>query len=100
MCRVKAPRSFRPRLLLLPLVFGMLCMPAFLHSTTTPARDAGIHAGAVCSNLEAVEPLRRRREKRPPGPTCASCRAPLLNAPLAHLERGAQSNAGDAPPAA
>ena len=99
MRRVKAPRSFRPRLLLLPLVFGMLCMPAFLHSTTTPARDEAMRAGAVCSNLEKVEPL-RRPEKVSPGPNCASCRAPLLNAPLAHVEHGAPPAAGDAPPAA
>lgn len=99
MRRMKAPRSFRPRLLLLPLVFGMLSLPAFMHSTTTPAADEGMHAGAVCSNLEKVEPL-RRPEKTSPGPNCASCRAPLLNAPLAHVEHDTPPTAGDASPAA
>jgi hypothetical protein len=37
MPRVIAPRSFRPRLLLLPLLFGLLLLPALLHTTTAPA---------------------------------------------------------------
>jgi hypothetical protein len=93
---VTLPRSFRPRLLLLPLVLGALLLPAL--RTTTPAAEHEMRAGAVCSNLEPEQ--RREPVKTPDGPNCASCRAPLLNAPLAHVERDADIAAGDAPPAA
>jgi hypothetical protein len=93
---VSPPRSFRPRLLLLPLVLGVLLLPAL--RTTTPAAEHEMRAGAVCSNMEH-EP-RREPEKLSDGPNCASCRSPLINAPLAHVEPDADIAAGEAPPAA
>jgi hypothetical protein len=93
---VTLPRSIRPRLLLLPLGLGVLLLPAL--RTTTPAAEHEMRAGAVCSNVE--HELRREPQKLPTGPNCASCRAPLINAPLAHVERDVDLATGDAPPAA
>lgn len=93
---VTLPRSFRPRLLLLPFVLGVLVLPAL--RTTTPAAEREMRAGAVCSNVEHER--RREPEKISNGPNCASCRAPLINAPLAQIERDVELTAGDAPPAA
>jgi hypothetical protein len=99
MRRVTATRSIRPRLLLLPLVFGMLVMPAFLRTAAPLAADESLHSLTACSDVERIE-KRRLPAKMPSGPRCASCRAPLLDAPLAHVERPLPVAAGDAPPAA
>jgi hypothetical protein len=77
-------RAFRPRLLLLPIAFGallapMLFKPILFKKTTTPAAEHGAHSGAVCSNV--VEP--KHKLLRNSQPSCANCRAPLLDAPLA-----------------
>lgn len=77
------PRSFRPRLLLLPLLFGVLVVPALL-TASSPSSRFDIHAGAVCSN---VEPRAKSVVKPRPAPSCVNCRAPLLNAPLARSDQ-------------
>lgn len=77
------PRSFRPRLLLLPIVLGVLVVPALLTGSAAPA-EYDMHAGAVCSN---VEPRAKSALKPRSAPSCVNCRAPLLDAPLAHSER-------------
>jgi hypothetical protein len=88
MPRVIAPRSFRPRLLLLPLLFGLLLLPALLRTTTAPAAAEGRRSGPVCSNLE------EEKSKA----ICAHCRGPMIDVPLAHLNDAPAD--GDAPPAA
>jgi len=91
---VKTPRIFRPRLLLLPLVFGTLAAPLLLSTSAVSMTDDDVHAGAVCSNVEKhVEPAATRDS-----PTCVNCRAPLLNAPLARS--GDANRATAAPPPA
>ena len=93
---VISPRSFRPRLLLLPLLFGLLLMPALLRTTTVPAAEEGLHSGSVCSNLDEVE-ARPLPEKEPKA-ICAHCRGPMIDVPLARL--GDAPADGVAPPAA
>jgi hypothetical protein len=96
MPRVIAPRSFRPRLLLLPLLFGLLMLPALLRTTTAPAAEEGLHSGSVCSNLEEAKarPLPEKESKA----ICAHCRGPMLDVPLAHVND--PTSDGVAPPAA
>lgn len=96
MPRVIAPRSFRPRLLLLPLLFGLLSLPALLRTTTVPAAEENLHTGSVCSNLEKAEarPLPEKESKA----ICAHCRGPMIDVPLARL--GDAPADGVAPPAA
>jgi hypothetical protein len=100
---VTLPRSFRPRLLLLPLVLGLAVAPVFLRTAPAPATQHELAGETLCSNHEDTH------ERRPlpdplfdtPGPSCAHCRAPLLNAPLAQIERDApQAADGALPPAA
>lgn len=81
---VMPPRFFRPRLLLLPLVLGVLVAPVFL-TKGTPDPAAEVHAGALCSNDTRIEKAIVPRNT----PTCVNCRAPLLNAPLASAHPGA-----------
>jgi hypothetical protein len=88
MPRVISPRSLRPRLLLLPLLFGLLLLPALLRTTTVPAAGEALHSGPICSNLEEEKPK----------PICAHCRAPMIDVPLAHVNDTPAD--GDAPPAA
>jgi hypothetical protein len=90
MPRVISPRSFRPRLLLLPLLFGLLLLPALLRTTTVPAAEDALHSGPLCSNLE--------QEEEVPKPICAHCRAPMIDVPLAQVNDVPAD--GDAPPAA
>jgi hypothetical protein len=78
------PRSFRPRLLLLPLALGVLVAPAFLATSATPRPEHDLRAGTLCKN--AVLPARKLETPRA-APTCVNCRAPLLNAPLARTDR-------------
>jgi hypothetical protein len=90
------PRFFRPRLLLLPLVMGVLVAPAYLVSSAESPATAPDHAGSVCTNV--AKPVEN------PGighsaPTCANCRAPLLNAPLARAEHETRPSP-ELPPAA
>lgn len=86
--RAQMAKPSRTRLLLLPLLFGLLALPAFLRSTTTPATDDTTHSGSMCSNFEEEES----------NSLCLHCRAPMLDVPLA---RAVDSPAaGDAPPAA
>jgi len=77
------PRLLRPRLLLLPLVLGVLVVPALLTGSATPA-DLDLHAGAMCSNV--APPAKAVVKPRTP-PNCVNCRAPLINAPLARADR-------------
>jgi hypothetical protein len=95
------PRFIRPRLLLLPLVLGVLVAPALLvRSAESPATAPG-HIGAVCTNV--ARPI-----EKPPdystgerhAPTCANCRAPLLNAPLARADHDTRPGPAELPPAA
>jgi hypothetical protein len=88
MLRVKSPRSLHPRLLLLPLLFGLLLLPALLRTTTAPATEEARHAGSICSNLEEEKPKA----------ICAHCRGPMIDVPLAHVNDAPAD--GDAPPAA
>jgi hypothetical protein len=76
-------RLKRPRPLVLLLV-GALLTPALLTMSAFPADDHDITAGAVCKNGDP-----RARKPAPPrdAPSCVNCRAPLLNAPLAHADR-------------
>jgi hypothetical protein len=92
------PRFIRPRLLLLPLLFGVLVAPAFLTTSAAPDADHELHVGAMCKNVDA--PVRKLEAPRD-APNCVNCRAPLLNAPLARAGRAAPA-AGSlgAPPAA
>lgn len=78
------PPFFRPRLLLLPLLLGVLVAPALLTPSTAPNVEGDLHVGTVCKNV--VTPTRKLETPRE-GPRCANCRAPLLNAPLAQAER-------------
>lgn len=88
------PRFLRPRLLLLPLVFGVLVAPAFLTTSAVRDADGDLHAGAMCKNGD-VRP--RKTETPRVAPNCVNCRAPLLNAPLA---RAPASERPRPPPAA
>jgi hypothetical protein len=49
--RTLMPRFIRPRLLLLPLVFGVLVAPAFLVTSAESPATATDHVGAVCTNV-------------------------------------------------
>lgn len=94
--RAQMAKLSRTRLLLLPLLFGLLVLPAFLRSTTAPATEDAIHSGSLCSNVEEVESLPLPEEDS--SSLCLHCRAPMLDVPLA---RAVDSPAaGDAPPAA
>lgn len=93
---VMPPRFFRPRLLLLPLVFGVLLVPALLTGSTAPT-DFDLHAGAVCSN---IDPKAKSVLKPRTGPSCVNCRAPLLNAPLARADQTPATPSVALPPAA
>lgn len=73
MPRVIAPRSLRPRQLLLPLLFGLLLLPALLRTTTVPAAEDGLH-------------------------TARTAVGPMIDVPLAHVNDAPSD--GDAPPAA
>ena len=77
------PRSIRPRLLL-PLLVVALLASALLTASAVPATDHDLGAGAVCKN--AVTPARKVVTPRD-APTCVTCRAPLLNAPVAQADR-------------
>jgi hypothetical protein len=81
------PRFLRPRLLLLPLAVGTLLIPAFLTSSAMSEASLELHAGNDCKN--AVVPVRKLDKIEPPrkAPTCVTCRAPLINAPLAQAGR-------------
>jgi hypothetical protein len=100
--RLLMPRFLRPRLLLLPLVFGVLVAPAFLVSSAEKAAVGPGHADAVCTNV--ARPVENPSPENSPGgrdgPTCANCRAPLLNAPLAHADRDERPDPVELPPAA
>jgi hypothetical protein len=89
------PRFLRPRLLLLPLLFGVLVAPAFLVSSTVSPAGESAHADSVCTNV-----ARPVENPQPVAPSCANCRAPLLNAPLARADRKARSAPVELPPAA
>lgn len=90
------PRFLRPRLLLLPLVFGALAAPALLTTSAIPTTADDVHAGTVCSNVEKrPEPAATRD-----APTCINCRAPLLNAPVAQAGDVPARAAGTPQPAA
>src|ERR1044071_1261418 len=82
---VMPPRSFRPRLLLLPIVLGVLVVPALLTGSAAPS-GYDMHVGAICSN---VEPRAKSARKPRAAPSCVNCRAPLLNAPLARSDQEA-----------
>jgi len=77
------PRSHRPRLLLLPLLVGVLLATAFLTTSATPGEDLDLHAGAVCKNVPPPPKVVAPRT----APSCVNCRAPLINAPLAQADR-------------
>ena len=95
--RTVMPRIIRPRFVLLPLVLGVLVVPALLTGSANPA-DLDLHAGAMCSNV--APPAKAVVKPRPP-PNCVNCRAPLLNAPLARAERNSPATSlGALPPAA
>ena len=95
------PRYFRPRLLLLPLVIGAVAAPAFLVSSAESPAPGAVHADSVCTNV--AKPVENPRRGLSPGghtaPTCANCRAPLLDAPLAQTDRDARPSL-ELPPAA
>ena len=94
---VMPPRSVRPRLLLLPILLGVLVVPAFLTGSSTSA-EGYFRAGAVCSNERA--PAKAVVKPRT-APSCVNCKAPLLNAPLAHTDPEAPATSLVAlPPAA
>jgi hypothetical protein len=96
--RVVMPRSSRSRLLLLPLVVGLLVAPALLTTSTPPLADQILLVGTACKNVDV--PVRKLQTPHP-APTCVNCRAPLLNAPLARADRPAPApHSADAPPAA
>lgn len=100
---MKLLRSIRPRLMLLPLVFGVLVGPAFLRMAPTPAAPHELVGDTVCSNSKDSHVRRPLPDpvRESTGPNCAHCRAPLLNAPLAQVERGSLPPAdGTTPPAA
>lgn len=82
---MKPPRNLRSRLLLLPLVFGVLLAPAFLTGSAAPS-EYDMHAGAVCSN---IDPKAKSVLKPRTAPNCVNCRAPLLNAPVARADQDA-----------
>ena len=95
--RTVMSRFLRPRLLLLPLLFGVPVVPVLLVSSAeSPAAAAG-HAGAVCTNV--ARPVENPGTERH-APTCANCRAPLLNAPLARADRDTGPGPVELPPAA
>lgn len=91
---VMLPRFIRPRLLLLPLVLGVLVAPAFLTTSTMP--DGSLHADAVCKNERPARNVVVPHD----APTCVNCRAPLLNAPLAQAKPQAPATIVALPPAA
>lgn len=95
MRRVIAPRSSRPRLLLLPLLFGLLLLPALLRTSTVPAAGE-LQSGAVCSNLDGVET--RPLPEKEGNSICAHCRGPMIDVPLAQVSDAPAD--GDALPAA
>jgi hypothetical protein len=95
MPRVIAPRSFRPRLLLLPLLFGLLLLPALLRTSTAPAAGE-LRSGAVCSNFDEIET--RPLPEKESNSICAHCRGPMIDVPLANVSSAAAD--GDATPAA
>ena len=95
--RSVTPRLLRPRLLLLPLVLGVLIVPALLTGSATSA-DLDLRSGAICSNV--TRPPKAVAKPRTP-PNCVNCRAPLLNAPLARADHDAPATSLVAlPPAA
>jgi cytochrome c5 len=93
-------RFFRPRLLL-PLVMGVLVAPAYLVSSAESPAAAPAHAESVCTNVaKPVEnPRKDSSTNEHAKPTCANCRAPLLNAPLARADQDARPSS-ELPPAA
>jgi hypothetical protein len=95
------PHFLRPRLLLLPLVLGVLVAPTFLVTSAQSPATAPDHAGAVCTNV--ARPVEKPAGDYPTGerhaPSCANCRAPLLNGPLARADHARPDPAGS-PPAA
>ena len=93
---VMPPRFIRPRLLLLPLVLGVLVVPAFLTTSTMPDGSRDVHADAVCNNERPARNVVVPHD----APTCVNCRAPLLNAPLAQVKRPAPATSVALPPAA
>jgi hypothetical protein len=80
---VMPPRFLRPRLLLLPLVCGVLAASAQL---TTADGNHALYARAFCKSVTL--PVRKPEVPRK-APNCVNCRAPLLNAPLARAEPAA-----------
>lgn len=93
---VTSPRFIRPRLLLLPLLLGLLVAPAFLTTSTAPDVSRDVHADAVCKNERPA-----RSVVSPHGsPTCVNCRAPLLNGPLAHVKPAPATLVALPPPSA
>jgi hypothetical protein len=102
--RVVMSQLFRPRLLLLPLVLGVLVAPTFLvGSAAAPAAPAG-SSDSVCTNVaRPVENPHREYPTPDPrhhAPTCVNCRAPLLNAPLARTDSEPRADPVEPPPAA
>ena len=95
------PHFLRPRLLLLPLVLGVLVAPAYLVTSAESRATAPDQAGAVCTNV--ARPIEKPPADFSTGerhaPTCANCRAPLLNGPLARTDHARPDPVGS-PPAA
>ena len=95
--RSVTPRFLRPRLLLLPLMFGVLLAPAYLTTSAVPVPVHEEKAGTMCSNLDAPD---EKMAAPSTAPHCVNCRAPLLNAPLARADHEATTPIVALPPAA